>query len=71
VQYDDDSNTAAEGLMTAEETTDIKDAGEAIGTVMALADREEEIEHLRRMLVFSVGVSVGLAFALHLVLRRG
>jgi hypothetical protein len=41
-----------------------------IGTILALADREEELEAMRRMFVFSMGVSVGLALALYMVLRR-
>jgi hypothetical protein len=43
---------------------------EQIAGVLALADRDGEIEALKRHLIFSIGVSVGLLIALHLLLRR-
>jgi hypothetical protein len=58
--------------MSDTEATDVKEPGpdDGIAAILALADREEEIEQLRRVLVFSIGMSCGLIIALNLVLRN-
>lgn len=55
--------------MTEEEKTVAEKTSESLDAVLAIADRDEEIESLKRHLVFSIGISVGLLVALHLILR--
>ena len=54
----------------SEEVKIEEQAEDSIAAVLALADRDQEIESLKRNLIFTIGVSVGLLIALHLLLKR-